>query len=41
VKTRRPEERGAWFQDDYTQMDDQQHAISALLGALPSLRDDT
>jgi hypothetical protein len=41
VKTRRPEERGAWFQDDYTQMDDQQHAISALLGALPSLRDGT
>jgi hypothetical protein len=41
AKTRRPEERGAWFQDDYTQMDDQQHAISALLGALPSLRDGT
>jgi hypothetical protein len=41
VKTRRPEERGAWFQDGYTQMDDQQHAISALLGALPSLRDGT
>jgi hypothetical protein len=39
VNTGRPEERGAWFQGDYTQMDDQQHAISALLGALPSLRD--
>ncbi len=25
--------RGAWFDDGYTQMDDQQHAISALLGA--------
>jgi hypothetical protein len=25
--------RGAWFDDDYTQMDDQQHAIAALLGA--------
>ena len=37
VRAGHPEERGAWFQDDYTQMDDQQHAISALLGALPSL----
>jgi hypothetical protein len=25
--------RGAWFDDGYTQMDDQQHAIAALLGA--------
>ncbi len=24
---------GAWFQFDITQMDDQQHALSALLGA--------
>jgi hypothetical protein len=28
-----PRERGAWFDDGYTQMDDQQHAIAALLGA--------
>ena len=30
--------RGAWFDDDYTQMDDQQHAIAALLGANQVLR---
>jgi hypothetical protein len=30
-----PEEQGAWFQFDVTQMDDQQHAMSALLGAVP------
>jgi hypothetical protein len=30
--------RGAWFDDDYTQMDDQQHAIAALLGAHEVLR---
>jgi hypothetical protein len=29
------EEQGAWFQFDVTQMDDQQHAMSALLGAVP------
>ncbi|QGG96205.1 prenyltransferase/squalene oxidase repeat-containing protein [Actinomarinicola tropica] len=29
--------RGAWFQFDVTQMDDQQHALSALLLALPVL----
>jgi hypothetical protein len=28
-----PRERGAWFADGYTQMDDQQHAVAALLGA--------
>jgi hypothetical protein len=28
-----PLERGAWFAGGYTQMDDQQHAIAALLGA--------
>jgi hypothetical protein len=28
-----PRERGAWFADGYTQMDDQQHAIAALLGS--------
>ena len=27
--------RGAWFYRGYTQMDDQQHVISALLSALP------
>jgi hypothetical protein len=32
----RPEvTRGAWFADGRTQMDDQQHALSALLGAVP------
>jgi hypothetical protein len=30
--------RGAWFDGDYTQMDDQQHAIAALLGAHEVLR---
>jgi hypothetical protein len=30
--------RGAWFADGYTQMDDQQHAIAALLGAHEVLR---
>ena len=30
--------RGAWFDDGYTQMDDQQHAIAALLGAREVLR---
>jgi hypothetical protein len=30
--------RGAWFADAYTQMDDQQHAIAALLGANEVLR---
>ena len=29
--------RGAWFQFDITQMDDQQHAMSAVLLALPIL----
>lgn len=29
--------RGAWFYRGYTQMDDQQHVISALLAALPVL----
>jgi hypothetical protein len=28
---------GAWYRDGVTRMDDQQHAISALLGALPVL----
>jgi hypothetical protein len=32
-----PGARGAWFADGYTQMDDQQHAVAALLGALPAL----
>jgi hypothetical protein len=30
--------RGAWFDDGYTQMDDQQHAVAALLGAQETLR---
>ena len=30
---------GAWFQFDVTQMDDQQHALSALLGALATSRE--
>lgn len=34
-----PRERGAWFFDDYTQMDDQQHATGALLGAAEILGD--
>jgi hypothetical protein len=33
-----PRARGAWFFHDYTQMDDQQHAIGALLGAAEVLR---
>jgi hypothetical protein len=33
-----PRARGAWFADGYTQMDDQQHAVAALLGALEALR---
>jgi hypothetical protein len=28
-----PQEQGAWFRDDVTRMDDQQHVLSALLGA--------
>lgn len=31
--------RGGWFQFDVTQMDDQQHALSALLLALPALEE--
>lgn len=34
---RDPLARGAWFHDGYTQMDDQQHAIAALIGALEVL----
>ncbi len=30
-------ESGAWFYRGYTQMDDQQHVLSALLAALPVL----
>lgn len=33
-----PRARGAWFADGYTQMDDQQHAVAALLGARAALR---
>jgi hypothetical protein len=33
-----PRARGAWFLHHYTQMDDQQHAIGALLGAEEVLR---
>jgi hypothetical protein len=33
-----PRARGAWFAGGYTQMDDQQHAAAALLGALEVLR---
>jgi hypothetical protein len=33
-----PRARGAWFLHGYTQMDDQQHAIGALLGAAEVLR---
>lgn len=33
-----PLARGAWFSDGYTQMDDQQHAIAALLGSSQVLR---
>jgi len=33
-------EDGAWFRSDgMTQVDDQQHAVSALLAALPALED--
>ena len=32
-----PREAGAWFYDDFTRMDDQQHAASGLLGAEPVL----
>ena len=35
-----PAARGAWFQFDVTQMDDQQHALSALLLTLPILHAD-
>lgn len=31
--------RGAWFYRGYTQMDDQQHVLSALLAALPVLEE--
>ena len=34
-------EQGAWFQFDVTQMDDQQHAMSALILALPVLEERT
>jgi len=30
---------GAWFYRDYTQMDGQQHVLSALLAALPIVID--
>jgi hypothetical protein len=33
-----PRARGAWFLHGYTQMDDQQHAMGALLGALQVMR---
>ena len=33
-----PRARGAWFADGYTQMDDQQHAMAALIGARDVLR---
>jgi hypothetical protein len=33
-----PRARGAWFADGYTQMDDQQHALAALIGASEVLR---
>lgn len=32
-----PRVDGAWFRGDVTQVDDQQHAVSALLAALPAL----
>jgi hypothetical protein len=35
---RNPLARGAWFKDGYTQMDDQQHAVAALLGSDQVLR---
>lgn len=34
-----PREDGAWFRNDVTQVDDQQHAVSALLAAIPVLED--
>jgi hypothetical protein len=34
-----PRQDGAWFRDDITQVDDQQHAVSALLAAIPVLED--
>ena len=33
-----PRARGAWFSDGYTQMDDQQHAVAALIGSNEALR---
>jgi hypothetical protein len=40
VRSDDPAEDGAWFRrDDVTQIDDQQHAISALLAAIPVLED--
>ena len=33
-----PRVRGAWFDGGYTQMDDQQHAIAALIGTREALR---
>jgi hypothetical protein len=33
-----PLARGAWFSDGYTQMDDQQHAVAALLGSSQVIR---
>ena len=33
-----PRERGAWFDGGYTQMDDQQHAMAALIGTGEALR---
>jgi hypothetical protein len=33
-----PNERGAWFKGSYTQMDDQQHAIAALIATQDVLR---
>ena len=33
-----PRERGAWFAAGYTQMDDQQHAVAALLATRAELR---
>ena len=33
-----PLARGAWFTDGYTQMDDQQHAVAALIGSEEVLR---
>lgn len=34
------EEQGAWFYRGYTQMDDQQHVLSALLAALRTMEED-